>query len=228
MIFQEKAVTVTVPTNSVSNRTRRVQSQEGQSVLGIALDAFSRKDRGTHAHLDGQRLSWGYDLQKAWQWRLYPASGGSQANVALSSEEAWLISAAKGTSDGICVPNAIRALFNEGRSAILGVDASARQNVTFRIGAGKVKRLNIKQICAKGGVQSYGVEVKNVPRVENAADILTHLAGADGWSNTLQKYVGTLQCVGGTSAVLGGPTFGAVWRTGDAGTVVASVSLAQV
>ena len=48
------------------------------------------------------------------------------------------------------------------------------KGMLLRHGTGKVKHLTTKQLWVQGAVQAYGMEVLNVPRAENSADILTH------------------------------------------------------
>ena len=107
-------------------------------------------------------------------WELLRFTSKLLANVALSSGEAELNSAVKGISEAIGLRELLREILQVTVTIRIHVDASACKGMLLRHGTGKVKRLTTKQLWVQGAVQAYGMEVLNVPRAENSADILTH------------------------------------------------------
>ena len=109
-----------------------------------------------------------------------------QSNVALSSGEAELNSAVKGVSEAIGLKELIQEVFDINLAVRIDVDASACRGILLRQGSGKVKHLSTKQLWVQGAIQSFGLEVRKVPRVSNSADILTHPLSGDALAQGLQ------------------------------------------
>ena len=56
----------------------------------------------------------------------------------------------------------------------LATDSSACDGIVHRIGCGKVKHLEARQLWVQQHVQNKEVTVKKVPREWNCSDVLTH------------------------------------------------------
>ena len=54
------------------------------------------------------------------------------------------------------------------------IDASAAKGTMLSRGAGKVKRLEVRQLWCQHAVERYGIRVIKIPRKINLADTLTH------------------------------------------------------
>lgn len=97
-----------------------------------------------------------------------------QSNVALSSGAAELTAAARAVSETIAVIETTYEIQETDLTAKLMPDANACQGMLPTASAGNVKHLCTKQVWVQGSVQTYHVEVKNVPRAEKNADTSTH------------------------------------------------------
>lgn len=71
----------------------------------------------------------------------------------------------------------LKEMFSEDRGMTLSLDANPYEGMLLRTGTGQVKRLSTKRPWAQGGSQSYGVEVRKVPRAIDASEVLTHPVG---------------------------------------------------
>ena len=98
----------------------------------------------------------------------------AQSNVALSSAEAELNACVKGLSELLGLSNLISEALRVTPSLRLCTDASACRGMLLRHGVGKVKHLSVKQLWSQEAVQSFGVQIDRVARVDNPADLLTH------------------------------------------------------
>lgn len=101
----------------------------------------------------------------------------TQAVVAQSSGEAGLNSAVKGISEGTGVTNAVLELFGDIRKTTLSVGTGACEGMSLRTATGEVNHRSAEQLWAQGVIQSYDMEVRKVPRTEDASYILTHPVG---------------------------------------------------
>ena len=96
-----------------------------------------------------------------------------QSNVALSSGEAELNAAVKGTSEAI----GIKGLCSEMKIPVrikLGTDATVCKSILLRHGAGKIKHLSTRQLWVQGAIEAYGIKVVKIPRASNGSDLFTH------------------------------------------------------
>ena len=96
-----------------------------------------------------------------------------QATIALSSGEAELNSAVKGTSELIGFKEMLTD-FNQELKMELITDASVCKSILLRQGCGKIKHLSTKQLWVQGAIETYGISIIKVPRAENPSDLLTH------------------------------------------------------
>ena len=100
-----------------------------------------------------------------------------QVGVALSSGEAELNAQVKGIAEGICLRN-----ISKDWGITVGLsswcDSSAARGILNRIGVGKIKHLDVKQLWVQQHTNNGDVSVHRVPRIHNAADHLTHAGTA--------------------------------------------------
>ena len=97
----------------------------------------------------------------------------TQAVVSLSSAEAELNALVKMFSETIGLKNTLEDMGMMATVEIL-TDSSASNGMVHRVGCGKVKHLETRQLWIQGYVNSKAVVVKKIPRIENASDALTH------------------------------------------------------
>ena len=97
----------------------------------------------------------------------------TQANVALSSGEAELNAAVTACSEGRGLKNMVEEMHDEIELEVIG-DSSASMGILNRMGAGRVKHLEVKQLWVQEAVARKVVKVSKIPRRFNLADSLTH------------------------------------------------------
>ena len=104
-----------------------------------------------------------------------------QSSPAPSSGEAELNAGSKGLSELLGIRHFLEQV---GVTVYLRhyIDASAAKGTLLRKGAGKIKHLEVKQLWCQHAVEKYEVQVINIPRRVNLADILTHPAGKGQWT----------------------------------------------
>ena len=110
-----------------------------------------------------------------------------QSNIALSSGEAELNAAVKGISELIGVMELLRELEVEVNEPTLETDASACKGMLLRRGAGRVKHLSTKQLWVQGAIEAHAIQVHQVPREVNVADIWTHVVNRADLIKFLQR-----------------------------------------
>ena len=93
--------------------------------------------------------------------------------IALSSAEAELNAMVKMFSETIGLRNTLKDM---GRMATVEIftDSSASKGMVHRVGCGKVKHLETRQLWIQEYVNSKAVGVTKIPRLYNASDALTH------------------------------------------------------
>ena len=97
----------------------------------------------------------------------------TQATVALSSAEAELSALVKAISESLGIMNVIKAMRKPMQYHIM-TDSSAAKVIVHRLGAGKIKHLEARQLWAQEVVGAKKLKVKKVPREVNISDSLTH------------------------------------------------------
>ena len=97
----------------------------------------------------------------------------TQSVIALSSAEAELNALVKMFSESIGLRNTIAFMGKKMRITVL-TDSTASRGIVHRVGCGKVKHLETRQLWIQGHVNSKDVTVTQVPREDNASDCLTH------------------------------------------------------
>ena len=97
----------------------------------------------------------------------------TQATIALSSAEAELNALVKAISESLGVQNMMKEMGKDLKFKVL-TDSSAANGIVHRLGAGKVKHLEARQLWVQQVVSSKEVIVKKVPRDDNLSDALTH------------------------------------------------------
>merc|ERR1712127_380393 len=96
-----------------------------------------------------------------------------QSNIALSSCEAELNAALKGTVEGLNVQRLAESLGDE-LPLELRTDASAARGVILRQNVGKVWHLQVKQLWLQENVAAGELTIVKIPRAQNCSDALTH------------------------------------------------------
>jgi len=102
----------------------------------------------------------------------------TQATVALSSAEAELNALVKAISESLGILNMLKEMGKTFKCQVY-TDSSAANGIVHRLGAGKVKHLEARQLWIQEIVGSKRIAVKKVPREFNMSDALTH-----NWSVT--------------------------------------------
>ena len=96
-----------------------------------------------------------------------------QAGIAPPSGEAELNSLTKGASEGLAVKNLLEE-FGISLSLDCYCDSSSARGIAQRLGAGKVKHLEVKQLWIQEKTKSGQIATLRTPRSQNCADALTH------------------------------------------------------
>ena len=99
----------------------------------------------------------------------------AQSCIALSSGEAELNAMLKAASEGLMLKN-LFAEIGEPVGLHLRGDSSASHGTLQRLGSGRIKHLQTRQLWLQERVYVGDVSVEKIPRAVNWADMLTH-----GW-----------------------------------------------
>jgi hypothetical protein len=97
----------------------------------------------------------------------------TQSTVALSSAEAELNALIKAASETLGVLNMLKAMGKEFECQIF-TDSSAANGIVHRLGCGKVKHLEARQLWLQEVVRRKTLKVSKVGRENNASDAMTH------------------------------------------------------
>ena len=100
----------------------------------------------------------------------------TQACVALSSGEAELNAMLKAGCEGLSLKHLLQEIGLEMGLHLRG-DSSASHGTLQRLGSGRIKHLETRQLWLQEKVYNKEVSIEKVPRERNWADVLTH-----GWS----------------------------------------------
>ena len=100
----------------------------------------------------------------------------TQASVALSSGEAELNAMLKTASEGLNIKHLLEEVGLEVGLHLRG-DSSASHGTLNRLGTGRVKHLQTKQLWLQEQVHDKSISIEKVARERNWADALTH-----GWT----------------------------------------------
>ena len=104
----------------------------------------------------------------------------TQATIALSSAEAELNAAVKAIGETLGLKHMMEEM---GKQSVISVsiDSSAAKGMLSRVGCGKVKHLECRQLWVQDCVENREVQVLKVPRAVNISDAMTHhWSAADG------------------------------------------------
>ena len=97
----------------------------------------------------------------------------TQSTIALSSAEAELNALVKAVSETMGILNMLKEM-GKGFKARILTDSSAAKGIVNRVGCGKVKHLEARQLWVQDAVRRKVIEVKKVSRDLNVSDALTH------------------------------------------------------
>ena len=117
---------------------------------------------------------WGRHLISHWS--------RTQACIALSSGEAELNALLKAACEGFHIQYLVQELGEEVMLHLRG-DSSAAYGTLQRLGSGKVKHLQTRQLWLQERVFTGAVSVEKVDRKYNWADLLTH-----GWVTSDERH----------------------------------------
>ena len=97
----------------------------------------------------------------------------TQTCIALSSGEAELNAMLKAACEGLQIKHVMSDLGEEMGLHLKG-DSSASHGTLSRMGTGRVKHLQTRQLWLQERVKDGDVELQKIPREKNWADLLTH------------------------------------------------------
>ena len=97
----------------------------------------------------------------------------TQATIALSSAEAELNALVKAISESLGIMNMLKEMGKVHTCSVF-TDSSAANGIVHRLGAGKIKHLEARQLWVQNVVGEKQLLVKKVPREFNLSDALTH------------------------------------------------------
>ena len=97
----------------------------------------------------------------------------TQATIALSSAEAELNALVKAINESLGIQNMMKEMGKVVNFRVY-TDSSAANCMVHRLGAGKVKHLEARQLWLQERVLKKNVKIEKVPRDQNSSDSLTH------------------------------------------------------
>ena len=109
-----------------------------------------------------------------------------QASVALSSAEAELVAAARGSAEGLSMQALQRDLGQECGLRV-HLDSSAAIGVACRKGVGKIRHLDTRLLWIQERVQAGEIAILKVAGTENPADLLTKHLGEEALSSCMWR-----------------------------------------
>jgi histone deacetylase 1/2 len=151
--------------------------QENPGKLTVNIDSDWAGDQASRKSTSGGCIRFGSHLIHHWS--------KLQATVDLSSGEAELNAAVKGTSESIGIQE-MAGEFCIDLGIEMLTDASVCKSILLRHGSGRIKHLSTKQLWVQGAVESYGIKIFKVPREKNPADLLTHGCNREDHTNHLK------------------------------------------
>ena len=105
----------------------------------------------------------------------------TQSTVALSSAEAELNALIKGASESLGLLNMLKAMGKDFQCQIF-TDSSAAKGIIYRLGCGKVKHLEARQLWLQEVVRRKTLQVTKIGRNDNCSDAMTHhWSSVDGY-----------------------------------------------
>ena len=110
----------------------------------------------------------------------------TQTCVALSSGEAELNAMLKAACEGLSLQYLLTEVGLETGLHLVG-DSSASQGTLQRLGSGRIKHLQTRQLWLQEKVHGGEVTIEKVPRERNWADVLTH-----AWSPASEYQFGSM------------------------------------
>ena len=96
----------------------------------------------------------------------------AQTTVALSSAEAELVAAVRGSAEGLSM-QALQRDFGRQGGLRIHLDSSAVIGVVRRTGVGKIRHVDTRLLWIQERVQAGEIEVRKVAGTENPADLMT-------------------------------------------------------
>ena len=103
----------------------------------------------------------------------------NQAVIALSSGEAEYYAIVKGASVGIGIGNMLCDLGMDKKKVRIKTDSSAAVGIAHRLGAGKVRHIEVNQLWVQEKVITGVLEIVKVDGKKNLADALTKAVGTE-------------------------------------------------
>eukprot|EP00971_Amphidinium_carterae_P348030 6490283-Amphidinium_carterae.1 len=108
----------------------------------------------------------------------------TQSTVSLSSGESEFHSLVRACTEGIAYKELAGELLDQRLSLDIMVDSSACKAMSQRVGTGRVKHLDVKQLWVQQATRNKTLTVKKVTSNENVSDILTKpMAEATIWKH---------------------------------------------
>jgi hypothetical protein len=109
-----------------------------------------------------------------------------QKTVALSSGEAELNALVSGMTEamGVC---SLSGDWNSSVPIVCFCDSSAARGISHRIGVGKMKHLQVRQLWVQEQVKLQRATVSWIPRCQNSADAFTHSCSEVGLQDHLRR-----------------------------------------
>jgi hypothetical protein len=139
-----------------------------------------------------------------WGKHLLDAYVGQEQSVSLSSAESELHQMVQGAARGLHLRNILAEVLETAPRVRVGSDASAAIGITARLGAGRVRHLEAKELWIQEKVRAKEVTTTKIGTKVNRADLLTKfLDGAQHHAllALLPLLWATTRCGSGTAAV---------------------------
>ena len=154
------------------------KSDENQGYVEVMTDSDWAGDTQTRRSCSGGLISVGGNLIHHWS--------KTQQTVALSSGEAEMNASVKAISEGIGVTELLKEIGIKDVRMTVYTDSSACKGMILRRGSGKVKHLTTKQLWVQGAVRAHEIDIQEIPREANIADMLTHAVNKREMSDAMR------------------------------------------
>ena len=149
----------------------KYEYQEYPDALEVWVDSDFAGCKKSRKSTSGRVVMFGHCPIKTWST--------NQAVIALSSGEAEYYAIVKGTSVGIGIVNMLCDLGMDKKKVRVKTDSSAAVGIAHRLGAGKVRHIEVNQLWVQEKVITGVVEIVKVDGKKNLADAPTKPVGAE-------------------------------------------------
>ena len=163
--------------NAVPELRWDFQNQEIPDEVHVEVDGNWAQCPRTRRPIGGGLVFWGKHLLDSFCQQ--------QHTISLSSAEAELHEIVNGAARGLFIRNVLQAMELKAGVSV-GTDLSAAARITQRLGAGRVRRLEVKDLWIQEEVRSHELKVSRVKSEDSRADVLTKFLDPDRYRKLIK------------------------------------------